>query len=83
MSHYHVDFYKSFLWHVSQLLVETCSFFSGDTSLEVFKNYSWEHYYWKNDVYFLFLLTSETYNKAAATTQKEQTQVYYDLKIFV
>lgn len=33
-------------------------------------------------MYFLFLLTSETYNKAAATTQKEQTQVYYDLKIF-
>lgn len=82
MSHYHVDFYKSFLRHVTQLHVETCSFFSGDTPLEVFKNYSWEHYYWKNDVYFLFLLTSETYNKAAATTQKEQTQVYYDLKIF-
>ena len=50
--------------------------FSGDMPLEVFKNYLWEHFYWKKKMYifsYFSCLTSGPYNKAAATVKEEET----------
>lgn len=50
--------------------------FSGDMPLEVFKNYLWEHFYWKKKMHifsYFSCLTSGPYNKAAATVKEEET----------